>query len=164
MSALATRIKEFDANLEKSEQFIKTATCALAETVQLEMERKQKKRENNEDDSDCDESDPLRQFDAQMALLEGKLMQAKHMASQDNTNEHLHLLGSPTKDYSSSPLLPDKKLQEDDDLIVNAAQNKSYGNVHSTTAIRLVNGGNEELMKTDSCHKLTHKTDQETTW
>ena len=61
---MATRIKEFDANLEKSEQLIKTATLALAETVELEMERKRIKKENNEDDSDCDESDPLRQFDA----------------------------------------------------------------------------------------------------
>merc|ERR1712226_596202 len=109
-TALATRIKEFDANLEKSEQLIKTATLALAETVELEMERKRIKRENNEEDSDCDESDPLRQFDAQMALLEGKLVQAKQLASQD----HIISLPAVLENKHKDPLTPNISENKED--------------------------------------------------
>ena len=111
---MATRIKEFDANLEKSEQLIKTATLALAETVELEMERKRIKKENNEDDSDCDESDPLRQFDAQMALLEGKLVQAKQLASQDHIISLQSVLENKHKDQLMSDSLENKEAQISD--------------------------------------------------
>lgn len=71
VSAMADRIKALDENLEKSEQYIKTATVALAEAVQYEMEnsKDQEKEEN-----------ALSQFDAQMKLLEGKLLQARKLA------------------------------------------------------------------------------------
>ena len=70
------RIKLFDENLEKSEAYIKVATTTLAEAVQLEMERKEREGEDSQDDS------ALSQFDAQMALLEGKLLQAKVLAEE----------------------------------------------------------------------------------
>ena len=74
--ALSERIKLFDENLEKSEHYIKIATSTLAEAVQLEMERKEREGDDEEDDS------ALSQFDAQMALLEGKLLQAKVLAQE----------------------------------------------------------------------------------
>jgi len=74
--ALSERIKLFDENLEKSEAYIKVATTTLAEAVQLEMERKEREGEDSQDDS------ALSQFDAQMALLEGKLLQAKVLAEE----------------------------------------------------------------------------------
>jgi len=165
-TALATRIKEFDTNLEKSEQLIKSATVALAETVELEMERKRLKRGNNEEDSDCDESHPLSQFDAQMALLEGKLMQAKQLAShKDNIATHIEKLND-TKDTSSAPNVIETTEEHklEDGAIVNAAQNKTNGDLHSTTTSLLVNGEHNELIETDTCHKLSHKEDQETSW
>ena len=72
------------------------------------MERKRLKKENNEEDSDCDDNDPLSQFDAQMALLEGKLMQAKQMASHNHNtttlvSNHIEPQESNIKDPSSSP-------------------------------------------------------------
>ena len=167
-SALASRIKEFDTNLEKSEQLIKSATVALAETVELEMERKRLKRENNEDDSDCDESHPLSQFDAQMALLEGKLKQAKELAShKDNIAAHIENVTDKRNDTSSSPNIIETR--EDDQIkeessIMNAAQNKLNGDSHSSTTSLLVNGEHNNLDETDSCHKLAHKEDQEATW
>ena len=162
MSALSVRIKEFDSNLEKSEQFIKSATCALAEAVQMEIERKRQKRENNEDDSDCDENDPLNQFDAQMALLEGKLMQAKLLANQDDTIKHLPHLNAPIKDDSSSSLA-ELKLKEGD-LSVNSPQSNSNGTLCLEPACKSVNSESQELIKRESCHNLTYKSDQETIW
>jgi len=167
-SALASRIKEFDTNLEKSEQLIKSATVALAETVELELERKRLKRENNEDDSDCDESHPLSQFDAQMALLEGKLMQAKQLAShKDDIASHIEKVKDETKDTSSVPNVLEKNQDDninEDTSIKNAAQSKSNGESHPSTTSLLVNGEHNELNETDSCHKLPHKEDQEATW
>ncbi len=40
VSALSARIKEVDKNLERSEHYIKTATGALADAVQWEMENR----------------------------------------------------------------------------------------------------------------------------
>eukprot|EP00093_Oithona_nana_P007015 07015.XXX_174903_175377_1 [CDS] Oithona nana genome sequencing. len=71
VSALSQRIKALDENLAKSEQYIKTATAALADAVAMEVE-------NDEEDV----NDPLSQFDAQMAILEGKLLEAKYLASK----------------------------------------------------------------------------------
>ena len=151
--------------MEKSEQLIKTATTALAETVELEIERKRLKRENNETDSDCDESDPLSQFDVQLALLEGKLMQAKQMASHEPIVKPSELLENGTNEKSSSPSSTVSNQNEKQDNIVNAAHNKSNGDLHSTSSNILVNGDHKELIEIDSCqHTLTHKTDKETTW
>jgi peptidoglycan hydrolase CwlO-like protein len=40
VTALSARIKETDKNLEQSEKYIKTATGALAEAVQWQMENR----------------------------------------------------------------------------------------------------------------------------
>ena len=130
------------------------------------MERKRLKKENNEEDSDCDDNDPLSQFDAQMALLEGKLMQAKQMASHNTTTlaaKHTEPPESNIKDISSSPEISAVKQEDkEEDVIVNAAQNKSNGDLHSSL---LVNGEHKELIQDGSRHEtLTHKVDQETTW
>lgn len=75
VSALSQRIKALDDNLEKSEQFIKSATQALAEAVAIEME-------NRRDGEEDEEQDALSQFDAQMALLEGRMRHAKLLAAE----------------------------------------------------------------------------------
>ena len=75
VSAMSQRIKELDANLEKSESYIRTATVALSEAVQYEVE-------NRQDNHEEEEEDALSQFDAQMKLLEGKLVQAQILAEE----------------------------------------------------------------------------------
>lgn len=80
VAALSQRIKALDENLAKSEQYIKTATAALADAVAMEVERRKNSADNDQDEADDD--NPLSQFDAQMALLEGKLLEAKYLASK----------------------------------------------------------------------------------
>lgn len=75
VSALSTRVKKFDSDLEQSEKYIKTATAALADAVQWEMDNRKDCQEEEE------ESNAISQFDAQLRLLEGKLLQAKILAS-----------------------------------------------------------------------------------
>ena len=77
--AMAERVRALDADLEKSEHHIKTATAALAEAVREQVE--------NSKDEEAEE-DALSQFDAQMKLLEGKLMLARQRLlseTEDNT-------------------------------------------------------------------------------
>lgn len=76
VTALGDRIKKLDDNLALSENYIKTATKALAEAVQMEMESRKDKGEEEE------EENALSQFDAQLKLLEGKLMQARLLAAR----------------------------------------------------------------------------------
>ncbi len=67
--ALAERIDQIDARLTQSEGYIRTATVALADAVETQLQEKSH-----------DQDDVLSQFDAQMRLLEGKLEQAKALA------------------------------------------------------------------------------------
>ena len=90
VSALSQRIKALDENLAKSEQYIKTATAALADAVAMEVE-------NDEEDV----NDPLSQFDAQMAILEGKLLEAKYLASKATS---MSLPTSSSSQISSTPI------------------------------------------------------------
>lgn len=73
MAALGERVKGMDDNLALSEGYIKSATQALNEAVAYEVEHR----------SDApQEEDALSQFDAQLKLLEGKLLQARSLAAQ----------------------------------------------------------------------------------
>ena len=92
------RIKLFDENLEKSEAYIKVATTTLAEAVQLEMERKEREGEDSQDDS------ALSQFDAQMALLEGKLLQAKVLAEESAASAAAAFSSDPSLNLSPEEL------------------------------------------------------------
>lgn len=71
VTALSDRVKALDEGLEQSQKYINTATTALAEAVQYQIE-------NGKDDED--ENDALSQFDAQLKLLEGKLVEARLLA------------------------------------------------------------------------------------
>ena len=98
VTALSQRIKALDENLAKSEQFIKTATAALADAVAMEVERQ---KNAGEEESQNDANDPLSQFDAQMTLLEGKLMEAKYLAAKANRH-HSNFRETATTSTSSS--------------------------------------------------------------
>ena len=101
VSALSQRIKALDENLAKSEQYIKTATAALADAVAMEVERRKNSEENEDEEVD---NDPLSQFDTQMAILEGKLLEAKYLASKATS------MSLPTSSQISST--PIKKSDE----------------------------------------------------
>lgn len=76
VTAMSKRIKALDENLELSESYIRTATTALAEAVQLEVESRKESQEEEE------ENDALSQFEMKMKLLEEKLAQAKLLAEE----------------------------------------------------------------------------------
>ena len=105
VAALSQRIKALDDNLAKSEEYIKTATAALADAVAMEVDR------NETDLQDEENNNPLSQFDAQMAILEGRLLQAKYLASkassqaitnsEDNSNST-----SSVNNIATTPTVP----------------------------------------------------------
>ena len=99
VSALSQRIKALDENLAKSEQYIKTATAALADAVAMEVERRKNSGQDENDEEDV--NDPLSQFDAQMAILEGKLLEAKYLASKATS---MSLPTSSSSQISSTPI------------------------------------------------------------
>jgi len=81
VSALSTRVKRFDSDLEQSEKYIKIATAALADAVQWQMENRKDTQEEEE------ESSALSQFDAQLQLLDWKLLQAKMLSSGEESGD-----------------------------------------------------------------------------
>ena len=64
----------------------------------MEVERQ---KNAGEDESQNDANDPLSQFDAQMTLLEGKLMEAKYLAAKANRH-HSNFRETATTSTSSS--------------------------------------------------------------
>ena len=76
MNAFSTRVKEFDKNLEESENYIRQATSALAEVVALQAEEDKSKNEDNENESN------ISAFDQHVLFLETQLREAKMKASQ----------------------------------------------------------------------------------
>ena len=101
VAALSQRIKALDENLAKSEQYIKTATAALADAVAMEVERR--KNAGEDDIEDINANDPLSQFDAQMTILESKLLEAKYLAAKANNT---HASSTTTSTTSAGPLPP----------------------------------------------------------
>lgn len=93
--ALTERIKNLDKDLEKSEHYIKTATVALAEAVEMEIEYEKKEGGN-----DIHDNGALSQFDAQMALLEGQLIQAKVLAEEAEKSSMKEQLDSSSTNIS----------------------------------------------------------------
>ena len=101
VAALSQRIKALDENLAKSEQYIKTATAALADAVAMEVERR--KNAGEDDIEDINANDPLSQFDAQMTILESKLLEAKYLAAKANNT---HTSSTTTSTTSAGPPPP----------------------------------------------------------
>ena len=95
VAALSQRIKALDDNLAKSEEYIKTATAALADAVAMEVDR-------NDADQDEENNNPLSQFDAQMAILEGRLLQAKYLASKASSQT---IINSTSEDSTSTSVV-----------------------------------------------------------
>ena len=95
VAALSQRIKALDDNLAKSEEYIKTATAALADAVAMEVDR-------NDADQDEENNNPLSQFDAQMAILEGRLLQAKYLASKASSQT---IINSTSEDSNSTSVV-----------------------------------------------------------
>ena len=104
VAALGQRIKALDENLAKSEEYIKTATAALADAVAME-------RIADQDHSAEENNNPLSQFDAQMAILEGRLLQAQYLASKASSQTIMCTANNSPEESSTSKLfIVDNKL------------------------------------------------------
>ena len=66
------------------------------------MEVERRKNAGEDEDNGSDDSDPLSQFDAQMTLLEGKLLEAKYLAAKANNTSN-RILNSPPKEEKEEP-------------------------------------------------------------
>ena len=97
VAALGQRIKALDENLAKSEEYIKTATAALADAVAME-------RIADQDHSAEENNNPLSQFDAQMAILEGRLLQAQYLASKASSQTIMCTANNSPEESSTSKL------------------------------------------------------------
>merc|ERR1711936_460713 len=75
-NALSSRVKQLDKNLEESENYIRIATAALADTVALQIEESKSRNDDKESESD------LSAFDQHVLFLEAQLKEAKIKASQ----------------------------------------------------------------------------------
>merc|ERR1711936_1338254 len=75
-NALSSRVKQLDKNLEESENYIRIATAALADTVALQIEESKSRNDDKESESD------LSAFDQHVLFLESQLKEAKIKASQ----------------------------------------------------------------------------------
>lgn len=98
VAALGQRIKALDENLAKSEEYIKTATAALADAVAME-------RIADQDHSAEENNNPLSQFDAQMAILEGRLLQAQYLASKASSQTIMYTANNSPEESSSTSKL-----------------------------------------------------------
>ena len=98
VTALGERIKALDENLEKSAEYIKTATAALAEAVAMNISETENDNNHSEENNN-----PLSQFDAQMAILEGRLLQAKYLASKASS-QSINLSNSAEENSSNSTI------------------------------------------------------------
>ena len=72
VNALSSRVRQLDENLEESERYIRTATTALAEAVQLQIE----------ESSSAEETNTFSAFDQHVSFLEAQLREARIRASQ----------------------------------------------------------------------------------
>lgn len=76
VNALSSRVKQLDKNLEESENYIRIATAALADTVALQIEESKSRNDDEESESN------LSAFDQHVLFLEAQLKEAKIKASQ----------------------------------------------------------------------------------
>merc|ERR1711936_1303817 len=137
-NALSSRVKQLDKNLEESENYIRIATAALADTVALQIEESKSRNDDKESESD------LSAFDQHVLFLEAQLKEAKIKASQsfqiledcDQAQESLFC-----NDKSSTVSTP---ASTPTDPTISAADTLSRSSSHTTEQLHNFNKGNTE--------------------
>jgi len=136
VNALSSRVKELDKNLEESENYIRIATAALADTVALQIEESKSRNDDKESESD------LSAFDQHVLFLEAQLKEAKIKASQsfqiledcDQAQESLFC-----NDKSSTVSTP---ASTPTDPTISAADTLSRSSSHNTEQLQKGNAEN----------------------
>merc|ERR1712013_885597 len=138
VNALSSRVKQLDKNLEESENYIRIATAALADTVALQIEESKSRNDDKESESD------LSAFDQHVLFLEAQLKEAKIKASQsfqiledcDQAQESLFC-----NDKSSTVSTP---ASTPTDPTISAADTLSRPSSHNTEQLQKFTKGNAE--------------------
>lgn len=154
VKALSSRVKQLDKNLEQSENYIRTATAALADAVLLQIEESKSLSDQQES-----QQDNLSAFDQHVLFLEAQLKEAKLKASQSfqiledcyQAQESLYpstpSLSAPPTSPLSPPIVPPTRSSsqlQPDLLLNNVTQpvvdnlnrvNEANNNITTTTFI-----------------------------
>merc|ERR1712123_309067 len=138
VNALSSRVKQLDKNLEESENYIRIATAALADTVALQIEESKSRNDDKESESD------LSAFDQHVIFLETQLKEARIKASQsfqiledcDQAQESLF-----RNDKSSTLSTP---ASTPTDSTISAADTLSRSSSHNTEQLQKITKGDAE--------------------
>ena len=150
VNALSSRVKQLDKNLEESENYIRIATAALADTVALQIEESKSRNDDKESESD------LSAFDQHVLFLEAQLKEAKIKASQsfqiledcDQAQESLFC-----NDKSSTVSTP---ASTPTDLTISAADTLSRSSSHNTEQLQKFTKGNAENIANGNAEDISN--------
>jgi len=150
VNALSSRVKQLDKNLEESENYIRIATAALADTVALQIEESKSRNDDKESESD------LSAFDQHVLFLEAQLKEAKIKASQsfqiledcDQAQESLFC-----NDKSSTVSTP---ASTPTDPTISAADTLSRSSSHTTEQLHNFNKGNAENIANGNAEDISN--------
>jgi len=150
VNALSSRVKQLDKNLEESENYIRIATAALADTVALQIEESKSRNDDKESESD------LSAFDQHVLFLEAQLKEAKIKASQsfqiledcDQAQESLFC-----NDKSSTVSTP---ASTPTDPTISAADTLSRSSSHTTEQLQKFNKGNAENIANGNAEDISN--------
>jgi len=151
VNALSSRVKKLDQNLEESENYIRIATAALADTVALQIEESKSRNDDEESESN------LSAFDQHVLFLEAQLKEAKIKASQsfqiledcDQAQESLFC-----NDKSSTLSTP---ASTPTDSTISAADTLSRSSSHNTEQLENITNGNAENIANGNVQNVTNK-------
>jgi len=150
VNALSSRVKQLDKNLEESENYIRIATAALADTVALQIEESKSRNDDKESESD------LSAFDQHVLFLEAQLKEAKIKASQsfqiledcDQAQESLFC-----NDKSSTVSTP---ASTPTDPTISAADTLSRSSSHNTEQLQKFTKGNAENIANGNAEDISN--------
>merc|ERR1711892_762695 len=151
VNALSSRVKQLDKNLEESENYIRIATAALADTVALQIEESKSRNDDKESESD------LSAFDQHVIFLETQLKEARIKASQsfqiledcDQAQESLF-----RNDKSSTLSTP---ASTPTDSTISAADTLSRSSSHNTEQLQKITKGDAENIANGNVKNITNK-------
>merc|ERR1719206_815692 len=137
-------------NLEESENYIRIATAALADTVALQIEESKSRNDDKESESD------LSAFDQHVLFLEAQLKEAKIKASQsfqiledcDQAQESLFC-----NDKSSTVSTP---ASTPTDPTISAADTLSRSSSHNTEQLQKFTKGNAENIANGNAEDISN--------
>jgi len=151
VNALSSRVKQLDKNLEESENYIRIATAALADTVALQIEESKLRNEDEESESN------LSAFDQHVLFLEAQLKEARIKASQsfqiledcDQAQESLFCNDKSSTLSTPASTPTDSTISAADTLL-------SRSSSHNAEQLENITNGNDENITNGNIENITN--------